>query len=128
MRLILCAAIVGLAVGGSVPARAALSEDTFQVRDTGDLVALCSADRADPLYTPAQNFCHGFAVGTYRTLADVERGMRAKRKLFCPPAIPPSRNEGISQFVQWAGAHPDAMRLPATDGVLEFLTEQFPCK
>lgn len=127
MRLMLCAAALGGVVLATAPASAAVTEDAFLARSTGDLVTLCSADRSDPLYTAAQNFCHGFAVGTYQTLSVVQSGMRSKKKLFCLPAAPPSRNEGIAAFVRWAGLHNDAMATPPIDGVLQFLTQQYPC-
>lgn len=136
MRLRMRALLLGVLAAGALsagllasgPARAGVTEDAFQVRSTGDLVTLCGADKTDPMYTPAQNFCHGFAVGTYTTLVDMQKGLRAKKKLFCPPASPPSRNDGIASFVAWARAHNDMMALPAVDGVLQFLGEQYPCK
>ena len=127
MRAMTIASALALALcAGS--ARAAVTEDAFQVRSTGDLVSLCSTEKTDPMYTPAQNFCHGFAVGTYSTLIDMQRGLRAKKKLFCPPAAGPNRNEGIAMFVKWAGTHNDVMALPPVDGILRFLGETYPCK
>ncbi len=127
MRAMIFAATVALGLWGFA-AHAAVPEDAFQVRSTGDLVTLCGADKTDPMYTPAQNFCHGFAVGTYSTLVDMQRGLRAKKKLFCPPAAGPNRNEGIAMFVKWAGTHNDVMALPPVDGILRFLGETYPCK
>ena len=43
---------------------AALTEQSFVSKTTGDLVALCSASPSDNLYTAAMNFCHGFGAGT----------------------------------------------------------------
>jgi len=123
------------------PACAApLTQDTFLVGTTGELVALCSSTPTDPLYTAAQNFCEGFAVATYRLAVavvtaegDVKRKntkkrMTASAKLFCPPDPTPKRAESIAAFVDWAGAHADVLTLPPTDGLLRFMVERFPCK
>ena len=54
------------------PARAAVTQDSFLLLNTADLVDLCTAVQADPLYTAASNFCHGFAVGAFRVLQEQE--------------------------------------------------------
>jgi len=75
------AAVAALTFAGQ-PARAApLTQDTFLVGATSDLVALCSSTPTDPLYTPAQNFCEGFAVATYRLAVEVVTAVgEVKRK------------------------------------------------
>lgn len=108
--------------------RAAVTEDMFQMRDTSDLVALCSVGQADPLYVAAIHFCQGFGSGAYGVASEYEAA-RSRARLFCPPSADrrPSRNTAIAEFVQWAGARPDVMRLPVTDGLLHFLSDRFPC-
>ena len=129
MRLKLLAAAAATALCAAAPAGAApLTEDQFLVRTTADLVALCAADKADPLYTAAQNFCHGFAVGTYRAIAAVDAGTRSKRKMFCEPAKPPSRNEAIAAYVTWASADEKAMGMSPTDSILRYLAQTERCK
>ena len=105
---------------------AAVSEDTFQVRNTADLVELCSATQSDPLFTAAINFCHGFGVGTVRVLEEQEMA-NPSRRLFCLPNPMPTRNEGVARFVQWARANPNQMGQPATDAIAVFLSQQYPC-
>src|SRR6188508_3562442 len=85
------------------PTQAAVTEDTFLLRTTADLVELCSATSSDPMGTEALNFCHGFGVGAYRVLAEVERARDAH--MFCVPAPVPTRNEALASFVQWAKAN-----------------------
>ena len=85
--LALCAAILPSA------GRAAVTEDTFQLRTTSDLVELCSAAPSDPMMTAAVNFCHGFALGVFRVL-DEENAAHRINKLFCIPNPTPSRNPG----------------------------------
>ncbi len=108
--------------------RAAVTEDMFQVRDTSDLVGLCSAGQADPLYVAAIHFCQGFGSGAYGVASEYEAA-RSRARMFCPPSADrrPSRNTAIAEFVQWAGARPEVMRLPVTDGLLRFLSDRFPC-
>lgn len=107
---------------------AAVTEDMFQMRDTSDLVSLCSAGQGDPLYVAAIHFCQGFGSGAYGVASEYEAA-RSRARLFCPPSADrrPSRNAAIAEFVQWADARPDVMRLPVTDGLLRFLSDRFPC-
>jgi hypothetical protein len=115
-----------LAVSG---ARAAtVTPDDFQLATTANLVTLCSAPEADPLYTPARNFCHGFAVGTYRAVATEVAASRAKHKLFCMPDTPMTRDKAVAAFVQWASARPKTLEESPTDGIIEYLSVQYPCK
>jgi Rap1a immunity proteins len=106
-------------------AQAAVTEDTFISKTTGDLAALCSAVSTDRLYTAAVNFCYGFGAGAYGVLAAAQQA-DPKLRLFCaPPQI--TRNEAVAAFVSWAGGKPERMSLPAVDGVAAFLTETYPC-
>ena len=87
-----------LMAGAVHAARADVMEDNFHMRTTGDLAALCSAAPADRMMTAAANFCHGFALGTYRVLAEVDAARRGPRLAFLPTPAP-TRNEAIAQFV-----------------------------
>jgi len=108
-------------------ARSAPTEQTFVVRTTGDLAALCADTSAsDPMMTAAQNFCEGFMVGAYQVLQQVDVA-RAKRA-FCVPTPPPTRTAAIASFVQWAQANPSETARAPADGVFEFLTQRFPCR
>ena len=129
MRLLICGAVLAATILGASGARAqSLTEDNFQLRTTGDLVALCGAQETHSLYTAAQNFCHGFAVGTYRTLVEMQAGLRSRRKLFCMTEPAPTRTAAIAAFLQWTASHNEVLTLEPTDAVLQFLTQQYPCK
>jgi Rap1a immunity proteins len=104
---------------------AVVSEDTFLVRTTGDLVELCEATPAETLYTAAINFCHGFSSGVYRVLE--EENMAASRRMFCMPDPGPHRNEAIAAFVKWVDANPNEKTHPPADGIASYLTKNFPC-
>lgn len=107
-------------------ASAAVTQDSFLLRNTGDLVDLCSAPQTDPLYTAAVNFCHGFGVGVVRTLQDQDAASRSRR-LFCFPNPAPTRNEAVARFVQWANADPSRLQMSAEDGIATYLSQQYPC-
>jgi predicted lipoprotein len=107
---------------------APVSQEDFQLATTANLVSLCSATSTDPLYTAAQNFCHGFTVGTYRALATEQAASGARNKLFCPAPNTPTRDQAISAFVQWASSRPKTLGSSPTDGIAEYLAAQFPCK
>jgi hypothetical protein len=120
------AGLLGVLVQAGAQA-APVSRDDFQVETTANLVALCSATQTDPLYTAAANFCHGYAVATYRAITTEQMAMRTKRKLFCLPANTPTRDQAIAAFVQWAGARPKTLASTPTNGIAEYLAAEYPC-
>jgi hypothetical protein len=105
--------------------RAAVTQDTFQLGSTADLVELCTASPSEPMGTAALNFCHGFGVGVFRVLQEIESATKAHT--FCMPDPLPTRNEGLASFIQWAKANPDQLSLPPQDGIEAFLSKQYPC-
>jgi hypothetical protein len=107
---------------------AAITEDTFQLRTTSDLVELCSAAPSDPMGTAALNFCHGFALGVYRVLEETNAAAQRTGKMFCMPDALPSRNQAITDFLQWAKATPAVMSQNPADGVTSYLASKYPCK
>jgi Rap1a immunity proteins len=122
---------VAMSVAVLFPAagNAAITEDTFQLRTTGDLVELCSAAPSDPMGTAALNFCHGFALGVYRVLEETNAASERTGKMFCMPDPPlPSRNQAINDFLQWAKATPAVMSQNPADGVTSYLASKYPCK
>ena len=123
-RVAAVAAICATAFLGN--AQAAVSTDNFLLRNTGDLVDLCSAGSTETLYTAAINFCHGFAVGVFRVLREEDEARKSGR-LFCLPQQAPSRSEAIAGFVRWAQADSRRLQQPAADGIAAFLSQQYPC-
>lgn len=117
--MVACAAIWPLA------GHAAVTEDTFQLRSTGDLLELCSSAPQDRLGTAALNFCEGFGIGAFRVLQEVQsvRGL----KMFCMPNPMPTRNEALAAFVAWGKANPDKLDVAPQDGVMAFLSSQYSC-
>jgi hypothetical protein len=104
----------------------AATEANFGAATTADLVNLCTAPPDSAIGTAAVNFCEGFAQGA--VLVEMQN-MAAFRgpKLFCLSNPPPSRDQALSEFVNWARASPDRMAAPSTDGLFRFLSERYPC-
>jgi Rap1a immunity proteins len=117
----MCLAVLPTAAG------AAVTEATFSLNTTSDLVDLCTAAPSDPMGTAALNFCHGFALGVYRVLEE-ENAAKRMGRLFCiPDTVRPSRNEAIADFVQWVKASPDVMSQRPADGIASYLNHKYPC-
>ena len=106
---------------------AAVTEKNFEVKTTQDLMALCTAPASDPLYNHAVNFCQGYLVGAYSYYAAAAAGPDGV-KLVCLPEPPPTRNQAIKLFVEWAKAHPQYMQEKPVDTEFRFLMETWPCK
>ena len=114
------------AAAAAGPAQAAVTQDSFLLHSTGDLVALCAAPQSDPMYTAAVNFCHGFSVGVFRVL-QAEDAARRSGHLFCLPTPTPTRSEAINSFVQWVQADPARGALAPADGIATYLSQQYKC-
>ena len=106
--------------------RAAVTEDTFKLQSTADLVELCSDTPSDAMSTAALNFCHGFTLGVFRVL-DEEASAERLHRMFCAPNPGPSRDQAIADFVQWAKASPKVMQERPADGLVAYLVQTFPC-
>jgi len=104
----------------------AATEANFAVRTTGDLVELCTATPESAISTAAANFCEGFAEGAVAVEIQDMAGVRGP-KLFCLPNPPPTRNEALREFVNWARSSPDRLAQSSSDGLFRFLSERYPC-
>jgi hypothetical protein len=107
-------------------AQAAVSQDDFLIRTTGNLVNLCAADAADPLYAPAINFCQAFGAGVFQTQQLYQAASRGK-PLYCAPTPLPYRNEAMNGFVTWAKSTPAVTDIVPAAGVLQYLMQTYPC-
>jgi Ssp1 endopeptidase immunity protein Rap1a len=118
--------IAAASLGGTVPA-SAIGGEEFLLRSGADLVALCSAPTADPLYTAAVHMCHGFGAGTYQTIVALTRHEKLEPVL-CSPDPPPSRNETVARFLEWAKRNPQRLTEPAVEALGRFFLAEFPCR
>ncbi|AKH37997.1 hypothetical protein BCL69_100834 [Nitrosomonas communis] len=104
----------------------AATKDNFLARNAQDIIELCTASPADPLYKEAIHFCHGYLVGVYQYQQDFYSNPGLS-PLVCPPDPKPSRNQAIANYVEWMKAHPEYLKERAVDTVMKYLIEKFPC-
>ena len=129
IRGFLQVAAIGLVLTAASGAKAAaVTEDNFLLKATSDLVALCGADQKDPMYTAAVNYCHGFAVGTYRMMEIEDAASRMKHKAICFQQSAMTRSQAITNFLTWVADKPKVLDTTPTDGFAQYVLEAFACK
>ena len=107
---------------------AAVTEDTFQLHTTGDLVELCSTAPSDPMGTAALNFCHGFTLGVYRVLTEESAAQRTG-KLFCVPDTPTTDPQPGNRRIRAMGeGDPECPVAGPRRRTDRYLVSKFPCK
>ncbi len=110
------------------PLRAgAVTEDDFKIRTTQALINLCTVSPDDPAYSAALHFCHGYLIGALNYYLAETAGDPSERNV-CLPNPPPTRNEGVKMFIDWAKSHPEYMNEFPTETEFRFLFETWPCK
>jgi hypothetical protein len=128
MRIKSACVLIGAAILAVLPAQAgAVTQDNFLARTTRDLVALCSAAPDDPLREAAIHFCHGYVVGAFHYYRATEASLGAAHTV-CLPNPPPSRDQGIQNFVAWANQNPQYMSELPVDTVFRFAAMRWPCR
>jgi Rap1a immunity proteins len=120
MRALTFAALLALAS----PVLAA-SPPHFQIRNTADLVRVCSTAPDDEYYVSAIAFCHGFGVGAFRYY---EAATPAADRFVCPPNPMPTRAQVLNGFLTWVKTHSEYMEKPAVDTLFRYLGGAYPCK
>jgi hypothetical protein len=121
-----CLLLVVLACLGPAATAWAITQEEFRLRSAADFVALCSTPAADPLYQAAVHMCHGFGAGTYQTIMAMTRHEKLQ-PVICAPQPPPTRNETVARFLEWAKRNPQRMSEPAVEAVGRFFVTEFPC-
>lgn len=127
MRQLIRRLACGSALAGLALQAQAVTEEQFVVRNTQDIIEICTTPPTDPLYTAAANFCQGYLLGAYHYQDALYQGPGLK-PVVCLPDPRPTRNEGIAQYVEWAKAHPEYAQDRAVDTLSKFLAETWPCK
>lgn len=104
----------------------AVTQEDFLVRNTQNLLNLCTASASDPLYKEAIHMCHGYLIGAvhYHQAATAH----GSKRLVCLPDPPPARNEAIDMFIEWLKARPQYMKELPVETEFRFLIEKWPCK
>ena len=105
----------------------AVTRDNFLLRNTQDLVELCTAKDGDPLRDAAVGFCHGYGLGAFHYYLAQHAGPES-RPFVCLPNPAPSRTEGLQMFLAWARENPQYMSEPAVESLFKFMKTTWPCK
>ena len=114
-----------LAAAAMAPCEAA-TPDNFAMRSGADLLAVCSTEPSDNPSSAAIGFCHGFIIGAYRVLEEVQEAESSGR-LFCMASTPPNRMEAIKAYVAWLGARPYELTKLPTETIADYLAATYPC-
>ena len=108
----------------TVPAYAQ-KPDHYQLRDTRDLVTICSTSSSAADYATAVAFCHGVLAGAWgyyiASTAPLDREI-------CSSDTTLTRAKVADAFVAWAKARPQYMQSSAVDTLFRFAGETYPCK
>jgi hypothetical protein len=128
MRIKSICVLIGAAVLILPSTRAgAVTQDDFLVRTTQNLIALCGAAPNDPLREKAIHFCHGYVVGAFHYYKATEASL-GPAHIVCLPNPPPSRDEGIQNFVSWTNQNPQYMNEFPVETLFRFAATRWPCR
>ena len=108
--------------GGAV----AVDASHFEVKNAGDLVAVCTTPPSDPNYAAAVHFCHGYVVGAYHYYESLVTAPMYQ-PLFCPDDKQQPRDQFIKDFVTWAKAHPQYNKDLAVHVLFKYMIDRWPC-
>lgn len=101
-----------------------VSTDNFLLRNTADLLRLCSAQPEDPNRIAAIHFCEGFILGV-RHYDDVSAASLQSR-FYCHPERS-TRDEAVRLYVKYHREHPEFQGESAIDGVIRAAMALWPC-
>ena len=105
---------------------AAVSADSFDLRNAGDLVDLCAVPEGDAMAEASLGFCYGFLSGA----ASYHRALVAGKNphpLFCPPEPRVSRADAAKLFVNWGRGNPQYLSEAPVDALIRFAVATWPC-
>lgn len=105
---------------------AAVEPSSFEVKNAGELVAVCTTPATDPNYAAAIHFCHGYIVGAYHYYESlVEQPMY--QPLFCPTDPKAPRDQFIKDFITWVKANPQYNKDRAVHVLFKYMIDKWPC-
>ena len=106
----------------SVSAVAAPSAPTINFISTEQIVAMCK----NKGNAQDQGYCGGFGQGVYDGYLQMSSPKKTKQTICIPQG---SKDPGIVEaFIQWTEANPQYNKKPASETVLNFLDQRYPCK
>lgn len=115
------------AAQSAAPAAGSPPAESFTVRNTADLAALCGATGQDAGAVAAVHLCHGFLLGVAQYHAAVTQPGGAMAPLFCAPTPRLTVAQATAAFVAWARANPQHGGEAAVDGLMRWAGASFPC-
>ena len=125
MRKLAC--VIALSIAFPSIALANVTEENFALDTTGDLIALCGVDAADPNAMAAIHMCHGYFVGLHHFHTMMGRSLEGH--VYCMEVEErPTRDQVIAMLVEWSRAHPEHDSMEAIDGVLQWAADTYPCE
>ena len=104
-----------------------MTEETFIISSTKDLVELCSVDADDPNATAAIHMCHGYMSGLNHFHMLIDRSLEGRYYCLEDQEKQPTRSEAIVMLVAWSKDNPQHDSLEAANAFLISATETFPC-
>lgn len=119
-------ALLGLAAAGLICGTAEAAEtDAFQLRNFGDLAALCGAGPSS-YQNEALALCRGYILGAGSLYLELVRAGRLKAWACADPT--PTVDEARLRIVEWANANPASHDEQAIDGLWRAAASIWPCK
>jgi len=102
----------------------AQASDEYRIRNTADLVTVCTKAPSAPDYATAIAFCHGILLGAY---GYYDASTPAEHRFVCATEPYPKRSKVMQDFVVWAKARPQHMSKHGIDTLFIYLAEAYPC-
>jgi hypothetical protein len=127
-KQILSLGIAALSLLSAVPAdRAwAVNPPSFDVKNSAELVAVCSTPTTDKNYSAAIHFCNGYVVGAFHNYqALAEQPMY--QTLFCPDDPNGPKDDFVKGYVAFAKAHPQYDKDRAVTVLFKYMIDKWPC-
>lgn len=104
----------------------AVTTDDFLVKDTQDLIDICTTPQSDAMYAASIAFCHGYLVGAYQYHVALF-GVGKSHSVVCFTEPKPTRAQAIERFIAWVKAHPEYGTEKPAESLTKFLVETYPC-
>jgi hypothetical protein len=117
-------AVIGIAMAGlaaASPSALAAEAEAFQLRNFGDLVALCDAEQE----VGAVQLCRGYILGAGSLYLELVRAGRIKAWTCADPV--PTLDEARAKIVAWAHQNPSTQSEQPIDGLWRAAAAVWPC-
>ena len=112
LMTILCAVASGKAIAG----------EKIQVPSTQEVISTCKT----PASGESRSYCTGYVTAIYDTYL-VTRHPKMAKPFICIKQPAPTRDQVISDLINWSDKNPGFATEPAAESVLRFFAERFPC-